>query len=64
MMIERGIFGSVTLDEFAGEDLKVEEEIQTGCYVRYDVYILSGGSRKVARLNFVVLLVNERTRNP
>lgn len=42
MMIERGSIGSVTLDEFAGEESKVEEEIQTGCYVRYDVYTVIG----------------------
>ncbi|KAF2468353.1 uncharacterized protein BDR25DRAFT_316141 [Lindgomyces ingoldianus] len=42
MMIERGIIGSVTLDEFAGEESKVAEEIRTGCYVRYDVYTVIG----------------------
>lgn len=42
MTIERGSFGSVTFDEFAGEDSQVEEEIQTCCYVRYDVYTVIG----------------------
>ena len=42
MMIERGVIGSVTLDEFASEESKVGEEIRTGCYVRYDVYTVIG----------------------
>lgn len=39
-MIERGDLGSVAHDQFSHEELIVEEDISSGCHVRYDVYIV------------------------
>ncbi|KAI1267655.1 hypothetical protein F5Y18DRAFT_443405 [Xylariaceae sp. FL1019] len=42
LMIERGIPGSMSPEELGSMEKKIYEDFESGCYVRYDIYVACG----------------------